>query len=363
MSPAAQDTKIEPVENSPETLRDSPAALTTMATRDSSSYLSKKAYDIPLLKDDGSNYTAWKFRQTTVLRLRGLYGVANGTEHMPGALTDAETRDETKVQEHARDIEKWCRRDQEAHAQITLAMEDGALADIVETTTAHEAWTRVIERWEGKGMQSLSFLYQQLTTTKIEEEEDLTTGFNNLRAIAAKMKTLGEPVSDLMLAQIIMCALPPSYAVVSTVIQTSNQHGSITSDTVVKAALAEEERRKKGVGLTAMFSHASKGKAPKAKADSKGKKKDRGPPCQNCAKPGHTKDDCWAKGGGAEGNGPHQKRRAAKQTKRTTQKASQPNSQSAATDPTAPRHCMRSPPSTERLPQTPGYLTWARRDT
>jgi hypothetical protein len=316
MSPAAQDTRIEPVENSPETLCDSPTALTTMATHDSSLYLSKKAYDIPLLKDDRSNYTAWKFCQTTVLRLRGLYGVANGTEHMPGALTDTEMRDEVKVQERAREIEKWSRRDQEAHAQITLAMEDGTLADMVETTTAHEAWMCVIERWEGKGMQSLSFLYQQLTTTKIEEDEDLTTGFNNLQAIAAKMKTLGEPVSDLMLAQIIMCALPPSYAVVSTVIQTSNQHGSITSDTVVKAALAEEERRKKGIGLTTMFTHASKAKAPKAKADPKGKKKDRGPPCQNCMKPGHTKDDCWAKGGGAEGNGLHQKCRTAKQTKK-----------------------------------------------
>jgi hypothetical protein len=41
----------------------------TMAMHDSSSYLSKKAYDIPLLKDDGSNYTTWKFCQTTVLRL------------------------------------------------------------------------------------------------------------------------------------------------------------------------------------------------------------------------------------------------------------------------------------------------------
>jgi hypothetical protein len=235
---------------------------------------------------------------------------------MLGVLTDAETRDEVKVQERAWEIEKWSWRDQEAHAQITLAMADGVLADVVETTTVHEAWMRVIERWEGKGMQSLSFLYQQLTTTKIEEDEDLTMGFNSLCAIATKKKTLSEPVSDLMLAQIMMCVLPPSYAVVSTVIQTSNQHRSISSDTVVKATLAEEERRKKGVRLTVMFTHASKAKALKAKADPKGKKKDRGPPCQNCAKPGHTKDDCWAKGGGAEGNGPHQKRRAAKQTKK-----------------------------------------------
>jgi hypothetical protein len=92
-------------------------------------------------------------------------------------------------------------------------------------------------------------------TTKIEEDEDLTTGFNNLWAITAKMKTLGKPVSNLMLAQIMMCMLPPSYAIVSTVIQTSNQHRLILSNTIVKTALAEEEHCKKGVGLTAIFLH------------------------------------------------------------------------------------------------------------
>jgi hypothetical protein len=321
MSPTAQDTKVEPVETSPETLHDSPTALMTMVMCNSSWYLSKKAYDIPLLKDNGSNYTAWKFRQTTVLRLQGLYGVVNRTEHMLGVLTDAEMCDKTKVQERTWDIEKWCWHDQEAHAQITLAMEDSALADVVETTTVHEAWTHVIERWEGKGMQLLSFLYQQLTTIKIEEEEDLTTGFNNLCAIAAKMKTLGEPVSNLMLAQIMMCALPPSYAIVSTVIQTLNQHGSISSNNVVKAVLAEEEHHKKGVRLTAMFMHTSKAKAPKAKANPKGKKNDHGPPCQNCAKPRHTKVDCWVKGGGAEGNGLHQKHCTTKQTKKDESKS------------------------------------------
>jgi hypothetical protein len=149
MSPATQDTKIEPVETSPETLCNSPTALTTMVTRDSSLYLSKKVYNIPLLKDNVSNYTAWKFHQTTMLRLQGLYGVVSGTEQMPGALTDAEMRDEVKVQERAQEIEKWSQHNQEAHAQITLAMEDGALVDVVETTTAHEVWTHVIEHWEG----------------------------------------------------------------------------------------------------------------------------------------------------------------------------------------------------------------------
>lgn len=91
-------------------------------------------------------------------------------------------------------------------------------------------------------MQSLSFLYQQLTMTKIEEEEDITMGFNKLCSIVSKMKTLGEPVSEPMLAQIMMNVLPPTYTVVNTVIQTTNQNSTITPDIVFKSALAEEEQ-------------------------------------------------------------------------------------------------------------------------
>ena len=31
--------------------------------------------------------------------------------------------------------------------------------------------------------------------------------------------------------------------------------------------------------------------------------------CKNCNRPGHSKDDCWSKGGGKEGQGPRQKKK------------------------------------------------------
>ena len=284
-----------------------------MSNSESLSRLSKKAYDIAPLKEDGSNYNSWKFRQQLVLRLRRIEGIVTGQEKRPtlppGA--DAKTR-----QLYDEELADWQARDQEAFAQITLAMEDGVLADVIEAETAHEAWTRIVARWEGSGVQSLSFLYHQLVNTKLEEEQDVSAGFNLIRSTASKMKTLGEPVGDSMLAQILMNVLPPSYAIVSTVLQTSNSQGSISPDMVVRAALAEEERRKKGLGLTAMFSNPSSNIPQSKNSRGKGKQtpnpKPKGQPCANCDKIGHTKDKCWAKGGGAEGCGPFQKRRTAK---------------------------------------------------
>ncbi|GAB1527674.1 hypothetical protein RhiTH_010862 [Rhizoctonia solani] len=197
-------------------------------------------------------------------------------------------------------------------------MEDGVMNNIVDTTLANKAWTQIVEHWEGKGMQLLSFLYQQLMSTKIKEEEDLTTGFNLIKSTVSKIKTLGESISNFLLAQIIMNALPLSYAIISTVIQTSMQQAAITSNAICKAALQEEEHQQKGGGITAMFVQSLKGKSMtkrSARNNPKGKKKDLGPPCANCSKPGQTKQECWAKGGGAKGTGPQQRQQNSKQLK------------------------------------------------
>ncbi|KAF8671212.1 transposition, RNA-mediated [Rhizoctonia solani] len=279
-----------------------------------------KIYKLPKLKDNGSNYNAWKFCQTTVLKLRGLFGVANGTNNLPNSPTKAELKDNAKVSNYKESIAKWTKQDEDAFAQITLNMEDGAMADVMDTTTAKQAWTQIVERWEGKGVQLLSFLYQQLTLTKILEDDNIATGLNNLLLIASKMKTLGEPVSNLMMAQIMMNALPPTYAIVNTVIQTTNQASAVTPLMVKEAALKEEECCKNGTGLTAMFLHLpNKSKTLNAKLlslNSKNRqKKNKGPACLNCSKPGHLKQECWAAGGGAKGTGPRQKNGADKQPK------------------------------------------------
>ncbi|KAJ1301781.1 hypothetical protein OPQ81_009010 [Rhizoctonia solani] len=255
----------------------------------------------------------------TVLRLCNLIGLIKGTDLKPKPLTEDEAKESVKVSDHVELVKKWTTQNNDAHAQIVLSMDNGALAEVMETTTAYKAWMHIVEHWEGKGMQSLTFLYHQLTTMKIEEDEDLTMGFNNLCSIALKMKTLGEPISNLMLAQIFMKALPASYAIMSTVISSANQNLPIMSDQVIKAATTEEECHKQGVGLTAMFLHTSiKMKTPNLKSSHglKGKKKaNKGPACMNCAKPGHMKQECWAKGGGAKGTGPRQKKQVEKEAK------------------------------------------------
>jgi hypothetical protein len=57
----------------------------------------------------------------------------------------------------------------------------------------------------------------------------------------------------------------------------------------------------------ALVAQGKKGGEGKPNQNKKGEKDKKSDP-DNCEKPGHKKADCWAKGGGKEGQGPKQKK-------------------------------------------------------
>ena len=76
---------------------------------------SSRLFDIAALDNDGSNFPTWKYRVRTVLEVRGLMSIVNGTEARP-----VPTANDPKSSE----ITSWDTRDREAKAQITLTLKD-----------------------------------------------------------------------------------------------------------------------------------------------------------------------------------------------------------------------------------------------
>ncbi|KAJ1303245.1 hypothetical protein OPQ81_011442 [Rhizoctonia solani] len=109
------------------------------------SYLSKKTYEIPLLKDNGSNYTAWKFQQMTMLCMHKLLTLTSRANKQPTPLSGNNAQDEEKIKAYKETYMKWKQHDNEAFSQIMLNMEDGVMANVVNTTSVHEAWTRIVK--------------------------------------------------------------------------------------------------------------------------------------------------------------------------------------------------------------------------
>ncbi|KAJ1300249.1 hypothetical protein OPQ81_005078 [Rhizoctonia solani] len=140
MSPTTTDSKSTSAEETKTDIRSY-----SMMQSTENSYLSKKTYEIPLLKDDGSNYTAWKFQQMTVLHMRKLLMLTSGTDKQPTTLSGNDAQDEEKIKAYKETYAKWKQCDDEAFSQIMLNMEDGVMADVVNMTSAHKAWTRIAE--------------------------------------------------------------------------------------------------------------------------------------------------------------------------------------------------------------------------
>ena len=59
---------------------------------------------------------------------------------------------------------------------------------------------------------------------------------------------------------------------------------------------------------SALLVHGKKDKRSKTAKTKKGAKPTTNKHCDNCGKDGHIKENCWAKGGGKEGQGPKQRK-------------------------------------------------------
>jgi len=73
-------------------------------------------YDILHLDNMGSNYHDWKYRVSTILHLRGLTGIAEGTEQCPPQIAlDPKDQPATTTT-----YEKWQACNYQAKAEITI---------------------------------------------------------------------------------------------------------------------------------------------------------------------------------------------------------------------------------------------------
>ncbi|KAF8466819.1 hypothetical protein DFH94DRAFT_686068 [Russula ochroleuca] len=84
------------------------AATGTVATSDGSQQF---GYNIPYLKQDGSNYVTWQHCVRRLLSLRNLWTIVDGTKPKPDG-SDAAA------------LESWNRLDEQAHMQIEFTLKD-----------------------------------------------------------------------------------------------------------------------------------------------------------------------------------------------------------------------------------------------
>ncbi len=116
---------------------------------------SNRLYDIPSLENDGSNFQTWKYRISTVLDVRGLVNLVDGTEVVPILPDGTKEADAAIIREKILD---WQRHDKEARAQLTLTLKDEPLSGVIHAISAADVWDKLLRRYKGKGKQTVAFL-------------------------------------------------------------------------------------------------------------------------------------------------------------------------------------------------------------
>lgn len=201
----------------------------------------------------------------------------------------------------------WGRGEAIVKQLIASTIPDSLFMKVRNKGTAGEIWKSFAADFEQK-LRSVSVnLRRRLQDERCGERGDVCAHFIKIRTMTEDLAAMGHIPDNDDLYAIVLSSLPQSYDnYTSAISATSTVLGrTLTAEDLMKAVEEEYDRRvlstkggRKDDAKDAVF-WAKDGK-PKGKSK---KEKE----CFNCHKKGHFKSDCWAPGGGKEGQGPRDK--------------------------------------------------------
>ena len=250
---------------------------------------------VPKLQADGSNWVVYRDRMVWAMNSRTL------SEHltnisMPavyaaaGAINgvDAPTR--------------WALGKATVKQAIAASVPDSIFNRVKTKTRAKDVWDALKDLFEGRSQMVVVDLHRKLQALKCGEDEDVCAHFDKIADIREQLAAMGTTIPDNEYGSILLGSVPTTYEAITSAMSTTAKltRTALTPDMVTSLVIDEYDRRvikkpKEGQD-EALGADAKKGKKPKKDVE-----------CFNCKKKGHMKSDCWAKGGGKEGQGPKRK--------------------------------------------------------
>jgi hypothetical protein len=176
-------------------------------------------------KFNGSNFSLWKLKIRAVLRKDNCLDAIDGR---PADITD----------------QKWKEMDDNAVANLHLAMADSVLSSIAEKKSAKEIWDALIKLYEVKSLHTRIFLKRRLYTLRMNESISITNHINTMNTLFAQLTASDFTIAENERAELLLQSLPDSYDQLIINITNNNIADSLHFDDVAGAIIEEESRRK-----------------------------------------------------------------------------------------------------------------------
>ena len=225
---------------------------------------------------------------------------------------------EDQIESKESKIIEFEKREYLAHHIILLTMSIRLGSKIKALKTAEDMWKAVIEDATSKSTLYLLDAEDQLASMKLPDNEDPKTNLSELKAHFQTMiqqqdnlLKIGSLLSDTRSNILIMSSLPESYRPTLQTITASEcvvklsggqSHGIIANDLI--AFIIEEAQHRVINDNCTKNAESALATCTKKSGRYKGKNEDKTQPdvtCGNCKRSGHLDTDCYAKGGGKEG--------------------------------------------------------------
>ena len=274
-------------------------------------------FKVPRLLADGSNWVTYRDRLRWALSARGLLG--NITEDNPKPQNpivnepSPDPADTAAMSAHANlnrgyelRIDRWVTAEATVKQCIASTIPDSIFNWIKNKKSAKDVWDAITDIFEDWSTMVAIDLRLKLQNIKCGENEDVRTHFAKLTEMNECLASYSVTLSEHEYASILVGSLPSTYdPTLSSILAAAKlNRTTLDPDTVTSLVTDDYDRRavkKKG-------KKDEKDEAYYAGEGSKGGKKKTDKICHNCKKKGHFKADCWAKGGGKEGQGPKGKK-------------------------------------------------------
>jgi hypothetical protein len=246
-----------------------------------------------------TNWMPWKRRMQAVLRDLGLEKYVAKDAKIPESADPQ--RPTTEEKEAAR---KWVEGNAKVQTRIELAISDPEMIHISGAMSVWEMWDQLTMVKESKGKLGVLATRRTLYRMTADEGFDMVEHISKLRKLQEELHLMENKVEDEDFVMILITSLPESWDnYTSSYLASSGNKPTLKSHELV-AVLLEEFRRRQGrtgetSGGISMQVKGHKGGKFSTRSSGNSEKE-----CFNCHKKGHISKECWAKGGGREGQGP-----------------------------------------------------------
>ncbi|KOB77348.1 Retrovirus-related Pol polyprotein from transposon TNT 1-94, partial [Operophtera brumata] len=154
-----------------------------------------------------SNYNSWKFQMKMVLTLEGLWS----------CIGSADSQTDTS-------------RDQKALARICLSVKAACHQHVRHCVKAKEAWDKLANTFEDKGLYRRVLLLRQLHHTDYSQFSSMTDYIDRIMTRVQQLADIGRVIDDAEVAELLLSGLPQEFDALVSNLETACITNTLSSE-------------------------------------------------------------------------------------------------------------------------------------